>query len=160
MKNRAELNTEKQNVRSKDIDSLPVDEILKLINKEDMTVAHAVDKAIPEIGQVVKLTTSSLSRGGRIFYVGAGTSGRLGVLDASEIPPTFSASKNCFIGIIAGGDSALRNSVEGAEDDFDQARYDLQDYKLNRNDVLIGISCSGAAKYVISALDYAEENGA
>jgi len=160
MKNRAELNTEKQNVRSKDIDSLPVDEILKLINKEDMTVAHAVEQSIPEIGQVVKLTTSSLSSGGRVFYVGAGTSGRLGVLDASEIPPTFSASKNCFIGIIAGGDSALRNSVEGAEDDFDQARYDLQDYKLNHNDVLIGISCSGAAKYVISALEYAEEKGA
>ncbi len=160
MKNRGELNTEKQNVKSKDIDSLTVGGILKLINKEDMTVAYAVGKAIPQIEQVVGLTTSSLSSGGRIFYVGAGTSGRLGVLDASEIPPTFSVSKNCFIGIIAGGDLALRNSVEGAEDDFEQARYDLQEYNVNDNDVVIGISCSGAAKYVISALEFAGENGA
>ena len=160
MKNRGELNTEKQNIKSKDIDSLNLDGILRLINKEDMAVASAVGKAIPKIEQVVGLTTLSLRSGGRIFYVGAGTSGRLGVLDASEIPPTFSASKNCFIGIIAGGDLALRNSVEGAEDNFDQAIIDLQDYNLNDKDVVIGISCSGAAKYVISALEYAGENGA
>ena len=160
MNNRGDLNTEQQNPRSSDIDSKNVREILSAINNEDSIIANAVKDAIPKIEEAVELTLRSVKLGGRIFYIGAGTSGRLGVLDASEIPPTFSEDKDIFIGLIAGGDKALRESIEGAEDSHENAIKDLEPFQINTNDTLIGISCSGAAKYVISALDHARSKGA
>ena len=160
MKSRGELKTEQQNSQSSQIDSMSINDILKTINREDQNIAIAVQATLPDIGKTVELTVNSIQKGGRVFYVGAGTSGRLGVLDASEIPPTFSAPKGLFIGVIAGGENALRNSVEGAEDRPEEAIIDLEQYDLNENDTLVGISCSGAANYVVSALDYAKANGA
>ena len=160
MKSRGELKTEQQNPQSSQIDSMSINDILKTINREDQNIAIAVQATLPDIGKTVELTVNSIQKGGRVFYVGAGTSGRLGVLDASEIPPTFSAPKGLFIGVIAGGENALRNSVEGAEDRPEEAIIDLEQYDLNENDTLVGISCSGAANYVVSALDHAKENGA
>jgi len=160
MKSRGELKTEKQNPKSSTIDSMSINEILVTINQEDQAIASAVECAIPEIEKTVEFTVNSIKKGGRVFYVGAGTSGRLGVLDASEIPPTYSAPKGLFIGVIAGGEPALTNSIEGAEDKPEAALQDLQKYNINENDTLIGISCSGAAAYVVSALDHAKENGA
>jgi N-acetylmuramic acid 6-phosphate etherase len=160
MKSRGELKTEQQNPQSSQIDSMSVNDILKTINREDQYIAIAVQATIRDIEKTVELTVNSIQKGGRVFYVGAGTSGRLGVLDASEIPPTFSAPKGLFIGVIAGGENALRNSVEGAEDRPEEAIIDLEQYDLNKNDTLVGISCSGAANYVVSALDHAKENGA
>ena len=160
MKSRGDLNTEQQNTQSLIIDSVSVEKVLQTINQEDQTVAQAVKKAIPEIESVVHLTTGSMREGGRVFYIGAGTSGRLGVLDASEIPPTYSAPEKWFIGIIAGGDRALRKSIEGAEDQPESAVKDLDPFGINDKDVVIGISCSGAAAYVVSALEYARKLGA
>ena len=159
MKSRGDLKTENKNPNSEHIDQLSKTDILRIINYEDQTVAKAVEAAIPSIEQVVDLTIKSIKSNGRVFYLGAGTSGRLGVLDASEVPPTFSAPKDLFIGIIAGGDEALRNSIEGAEDQSEKAIMDLEPYHLNSRDTLIGISCSGAAAYVISALDFAKSCG-
>ena len=160
MNNRGDLNTEQQNENSLNIDKMEVEEILHAINNEDASIAIAVKTAIPQIKETVNHTIFSIKNGGRVFYVGAGTSGRLGVLDASEIPPTFSASTDNFIGIISGGDKALRRSIEGAEDNATEAIRDLEGFKLDNKDTLIGISCSGAAAYVISALDHARERGA
>ena len=160
MKSRGELKTEQQNPQSSQIDSMSINDILKTINREDQNIAIAVQATIRDIEKTVELTVNSIQKGGRVFYVGAGTSGRLGVLDASEIPPTFSAPKGLFIGVIAGGENALRNSVEGAEDRPEEAIIDLGQYDLNENDTLVGISCSGAANYVVSALDHAKANGA
>ena len=160
MKSRGELKTEQQNPQSSQIDSMSINDILNTINREDQNIAIAVQATLPDIEKTVELTVNSIQKGGRVFYVGAGTSGRLGVLDASEIPPTFSAPKGLFIGVIAGGENALRNSVEGAEDRPEDAIIDLGQYDLNENDTLVGISCSGAANYVVSALDHAKANGA
>lgn len=160
MNYRGDLNTEQQNPRSLDIDNMDVRDILITINNEDSHVADAVKAAIPDIEKTVKFAVSSIESGGRVFYVGAGTSGRLGVLDASEIPPTFSASDDIFIGLISGGDEALRRSIEGAEDSSEHAISDLEPFDLDERDTLIGISCSGAASYVISALEHARERGA
>ena len=160
MKKRETLNTEQQNKNSLEIDQFSVLKILETINNEDQTVATAVKKALPDIEVVVSFAKKSLGSGGRVFYIGAGTSGRLGVLDASECPPTYSVPSDWFIGLIAGGDDALRQSIEGAEDDQFQAEKDLQKYNINSSDLLIGISCSGAAKYVISALEYAKKKSA
>ena len=160
MKKRETLNTEQQNKNSLEIDQFSVLKILETINNEDQTVATAVKKVLPDIEVVVSFAKKSLGSGGRVFYIGAGTSGRLGVLDASECPPTYSVPSDWFIGLIAGGDDALRRSIEGAEDDQFQAEKDLEKYNINSNDLLIGISCSGAAKYVISALEYAKKKSA
>jgi len=160
MKSRGELKTEQQNPQSSQIDSMSINDILKTINREDQKISIAVQATIRDIEKTVELTVNSIQKGGRVFYVGAGTSGRLGVLDASEIPPTFSAPKGLFIGVIAGGENALRNSIEGAEDRPEEAIIDLGQYDLNENDTLVGISCSGAANYVVSALDHAKANGA
>lgn len=160
MNYRGDLNTEQQNPRSLDIDNMDVRDILITINNEDSHVADAVKAAIPDIEKTVKFAVSSIESGGRVFYIGAGTSGRLGVLDASEIPPTFSASDDIFIGLISGGDEALRRSIEGAEDSSEHAISDLEPFDLDERDTLIGISCSGAASYVISALEHARERGA
>ena len=160
MKSHGELKTEQQNPNSFKIDAMSIHDILTTINREDQTIAKAVEVAILDIEETVEFTVNSIKKGGRVFYVGAGTSGRLGVLDASEIPPTYSAPKGLFIGVIAGGEDALRNSVEGAEDRPENAIEDLEKYSLNSNDTLIGISCSGAAAYVISALKFAKKLGA
>ena len=160
MKSRGDLNTEQRNPISGTIDSMSTDGILETINNEDSMISEKVKAAIPEISQTVEYTVNSIKNRGRVFYVGAGTSGRLGVLDASEIPPTYSAPDNFFIGIIAGGDDALKKSIEGAEDQSENAINDLKPFDITKNDTLIGISCSGAASYVISALDHARNRGA
>ena len=157
---RKNLSTEKQNINSQSIDDKSISEILHIINSEDQTVADRVKEAIPEIEQTVLIARDAIRKGHRIYYVGAGTSGRLGVLDASEIPPTFSAPSYFFNGIIAGGNKALRQSIEGIEDEPETAINDLKTVNLKANDIIIGISASGAAKYVKSSLDYGKSIGA
>ena len=159
MRKRRHLTTEQPNPLSDGIDNFSVRKILDLMNREDQEVAQKVREALPEIEDTVELTTSALRNGNRVFYMGAGTSGRLGVLDASEMPPTFSVPPNWFTGIIAGGDEALRKSIEGAEDEADAAINDLSAHGVGTGDVIIGISTSGAAKYVQSALNYGNEIG-
>ena len=159
MTKRRHLTTEQPNPLSDGIDDYSVRKILDLMNREDQEVAQKVREALPEIEDTVELTTSALRNGNRVFYMGAGTSGRLGVLDASEMPPTFSVPPNWFTGIIAGGDEALRKSIEGAEDEADAAINDLSAHGVGTGDVIIGISTSGAAKYVQSALNYGNEIG-
>ena len=134
-------------------------ELLTDINREDHKVADAVQQAIPQIERLVKGIVERMKKGGRIFYMGAGTSGRLGVLDASEIPPTFGMSPGWIIGLIAGGDVALRNAVENAEDDMTQGWKDLQEYKVTPLDTVIGIAASGTTPYVIGALRDARAYG-
>lgn len=142
-----------------DLEKKSVGEILHDINAEDKKVAFAVEKAIPQIEKLVIEIVSRMRRGGRIFYMGAGTSGRLGVLDASEIPPTFGMDPSWVIGIIAGGDIALRNPVENAEDDTEQGWKDLQAFGINDRDTVIGIAASGTTPYVIGAIKTARAHG-
>lgn len=142
-----------------DLEKKSVGEILHDINTEDKKVAFAVEKAIPQIEKLVIEIVSRMRRGGRIFYMGAGTSGRLGVLDASEIPPTFGMDPSWVIGIIAGGDIALRNPVENAEDDTEQGWKDLQAFGINDRDTVIGIAASGTTPYVIGAIKTAHAHG-
>ncbi len=136
-----------------------VGELLKLINKEDQKIAFAVEKALPQIEKLVEAAALKMAEGGRLFYIGAGTSGRLGVLDASEIPPTFGAPPDWVVGLIAGGDYALRNPIEFAEDDPEQAWKDLALYKIGPEDVLIGIAASGTTPYVAGGLKKAGSEG-
>ncbi len=142
-----------------DLEKKSVHDILTEINTEDHKVADAVQRAIPQIEKLVTGIVPRMKRGGRIFYMGAGTSGRLGVLDASEIPPTFGMEPTWVIGIIAGGDVALRNPVENAEDDTEQGWKDLQQYNINEKDTVVGIAASGTTPYVIAALRKAREAG-
>lgn len=142
-----------------DLDKMSTESLLKNINKEDQSVPLAVEKVIPQINTIVDINVAKMEKGGRVFYIGAGTSGRLGVLDASEIPPTFGVSGDWFIGLIAGGDTALRNAVENAEDDTAQAWKDLQEFKISEKDVLIGIAASGTTPYVIGGIETARKNG-
>ncbi|WP_017257083.1 N-acetylmuramic acid 6-phosphate etherase [Pedobacter arcticus] len=134
-------------------------EILTNINQEDKSVATAVEKVIPKIEALVSAALEKMKVGGRLFYIGAGTSGRLGVLDASECPPTFGVPFDLVIGIIAGGDTAIRRAVENAEDDAEQAWRDLEEFNINKNDVLVGIAASGKTPYVIGGLKKANELG-
>ena len=136
-----------------------VKEILEDINTEDHKVADAVQKAIPQIEKLVTLIIPRVKKGGRIFYMGAGTSGRLGVLDASEIPPTFGMPPTVVIGLIAGGDTALRNPVENAEDDMSRGWEELLQHHINSEDTVIGIAASGTTPYVIGAMRTAREHG-
>lgn len=152
--------TESRNERSMNIDASPVEEILKLINEEDRTVPLAVEKALPAIAALVEDIVSAFAQAGRLVYIGAGTSGRLGVLDASECPPTFGVDPSMVIGIIAGGDAALRRSVEGAEDDAVAGKEALEAIKFTSKDVLVGITASGSAPYVLGAMKHAHECGA
>lgn len=140
------------------LEKLSVEEILQGINKEDQSVAIAVNKALPQITALLKDLSPKMRNGGRLFYIGAGTSGRLGILDASECPPTFGVSFDKVIGIIAGGDTAIRKAVEFAEDDTEQAWKDLQAYKIKENDVVVGIAASGRTPYVIGGLNQARHH--
>jgi N-acetylmuramic acid 6-phosphate etherase len=138
--------------RYDNLEKMKVRELLVNINKEDKTVPLAIEKAIPSIERLVIKIVSKMKQGGRLFYMGAGTSGRLGIVDASECPPTFGVAQGMVIGIIAGGDSAIRKAVEFAEDDTQQGWKDLKKYKVNTKDVVVGIAASGATPYVVSAL--------
>ena len=143
----------------KDLEEKSIPQILEEMSAENQIPARATEQALPRITQLVEAMLPRLKQGGRVFYVGAGTSGRLGVLDASEIPPTFGASEDLFIGLIAGGDRALRHSVEHAEDSTRQALQDLAPYHLQEADTLIGITAAGSAPYVLSAIVEARRLG-
>ncbi|MDI9605212.1 MAG: N-acetylmuramic acid 6-phosphate etherase [Bacteroidota bacterium] len=142
-----------------DLEKKSIREILTEINQEDQKVALAVQRVIPQIEELVTGIVKRMQRGGRLFYIGAGTSGRLGVLDASEIPPTFGMPNTYVIGLIAGGDTALRNPVEAAEDDPEMGWKNLQAHGINQNDVLVGIAASGTTPYVIGAIRHARAEG-
>lgn len=150
--------TEKES-NYQDLDKMSVHDLLTNMNKEDRSVPLAVEKAIPQLEKLVKVTVEKMSQGGRLFYIGAGTSGRLGILDASECPPTFGVPFDWVIGLIAGGDTAIRRAVEFAEDDKEQAWKDMLAYNVNKNDVIIGIAASGTTPYVIGGLTRANEEG-
>lgn len=142
-----------------DLERMSVRELLEGINTEDRKVALAVGKEIPKIERLVNGVVEQMKRGGRLFYIGAGTSGRLGVLDASEIPPTYGMPDTLVIGLIAGGDRALRHPVEAAEDDPKKAWEELQAYRINPSDTLVGIAASGTTPYVVGALRQARAAG-
>ena len=151
--------TEARNPRAKALSSLSTRQLLELMNDEDATVPGAVREALPEIERAVEIVAGALANGGRLRYVGAGTSGRLGVLDASEAPPTFGVDPELVNGIMAGGDQALRRSIEGAEDDAEAGARDARAV-VRAGDALVGISASGRARYVIAAVGAAKEMGA
>ncbi len=153
------LITEQRNPNSMHVDSLSALEIVQLMNKEDKQVPLAIEKCLPQIAQAVECIVAAFQQGGRLVYIGAGTSGRLGVLDASECPPTFGVSPEMVKGIIAGGERALRHPIEGAEDSKSQAVVDLQTIQFSSKDVLVGIAASGRTPYVIGALEYAKSLG-
>ena len=141
------------------LDSMSVEELLIHLNEEDSKVHLAVREALPQIRNLVEQIEVRMKKGGRVFYLGAGTSGRLGVLDASEIPPTFGVPESMVIGLIAGGDTALRKSVEAAEDDPDKAWASLQNFNITKKDTVIGIAASGTTPYVIGGIKHARANG-
>jgi N-acetylmuramic acid 6-phosphate etherase len=141
------------------LEQMSIGDLLTSINREDQTVPLAVEKSIPQIEALVAQIVIRMQKGGRLFYIGAGTSGRLGVVDASECPPTFGVPFDLVVGIIAGGDKAIRKAVENAEDDWNQAWLDLAPYQLNENDTLIGIAASGRTPYVIGGLNEAQKAG-
>ena len=153
------LITEQRNPNSMHVDSLSALEIVQLMNEEDKQVPVAIEKCLPQIAQTVECIVAAFQQGGRLVYIGAGTSGRLGVLDASECPPTFGVSPEMVKGIIAGGERALRHPIEGAEDSKAQAVVDLQTIQFSSKDVLVGIAASGRTPYVIGALEYAKSLG-
>ena len=153
------LITEQRNPNSMHVDSLSALEIVQLMNEEDKQVPLAIEKCLPQIAQAVERIVAVFQQGGRLVYIGAGTSGRLGVLDASECPPTFGVSPEMVKGIIAGGERALRHPIEGAEDSKEQAVIDLQTIQFSSKDVLVGIAASGRTPYVIGALEYAKSLG-
>lgn len=134
------------------LENMPIDELLVSINREDKTVADAVEKAIPQIRRLVEVISDKMLAGGRLFYIGAGTSGRLAVVDASECPPTYGVPYGLVVAIIAGGENAITKAVEKAEDSFEQGWSDLQQHAINDKDVVIGIAASGTTPYVIGAL--------
>lgn len=140
------------------LEKMSVKELVSSINKEDQIVAIAVEKVLPEIEKLVTIIVDKIKLGGRLFYIGAGTSGRLGILDASECPPTFGVKDDVVIGLIAGGDKAIRKAVENAEDSTTQGWLDLQKYHISDKDVLIGIAASGTTPYVIATLQKANQN--
>lgn len=145
--------------RYNDLEKMSVAELLANINREDKTVPVAIEKALPEIEKLIDCVVSKMELGGRLFYIGAGTSGRLGIVDASECPPTYGVPHGLVIGIIAGGDTAIRKAVEFAEDSETEGWEDLQEHAISDKDVVIGISASGTAPYVISALKSCQEKG-
>lgn len=152
-------NITEQDSHYQHLEKMSVEELLYAINKEDQKVAIAVQKVLPNIEALVHVIVKSLKNGGRLFYIGAGTSGRLGILDASECPPTFGVSEDQVIGIIAGGDKAVRKAVEHAEDDDNQAFKDMQEYKVNSKDIVVGIAASGTTPYVVGGLKKCNDIG-
>lgn len=151
--------TTEQSSHYDSLENMPVNELLASINREDKTVPMAVEKALPQIESLVEQVVDRLQGGGRLFYIGAGTSGRLGIVDASECPPTFGVPFDLVNGIIAGGDTAIRRAVENAEDDANQAWVDLQQHNISSQDAVIGIAASGTTPYVIGGLEKCTENG-
>lgn len=141
-----------------DLEKMDTHTILKAMNEEDKKIADAVAQVIPEVSELVDALTERFNKGGRLFYIGAGTSGRLGILDASEIPPTFGMPHERVVGIIAGGDTAIRKAVENAEDNMEHAWLDLEKHEINSNDVLVGIAASGTTPYVIGGLIAAKKH--
>ncbi|GAB2949040.1 N-acetylmuramic acid 6-phosphate etherase [Hymenobacter coalescens] len=141
------------------LETLPTAQLLAGINQLDQTVPLAVEKALPQIEALVEATVARLQAGGRLFYIGAGTSGRLGILDASECPPTFGVPHGLVVGLIAGGDTAIRKAVENAEDDPEQAWRDLSEHDINERDIVVGIAASGRTPYVIGGLQQARQRG-
>jgi N-acetylmuramic acid 6-phosphate etherase len=158
--NLEKLTTERRNEETFGLDEMSVSTALEKMNKEDKKVAEAVEKALPMIEPVIEKTIESFNHGGRLIYLGAGTSGRLGVLDAAECVPTFGVEASVVVGLIAGGEKAMTLAVEGAEDDLELGKQDLIDLQLTKNDMVIGIAASGRTPYVIGALDYAKSIGA
>jgi N-acetylmuramic acid 6-phosphate etherase len=154
------LETEKQNRSSTDLDRMSAYDIVELMNKEDMTVARAVSQVLPQVAAAVDMITGSLKKNGRLVYVGAGTSGRLALLDASECPPTFGADEGLVVAVIAGGSTAITKAIEGAEDDSDAGERRLRELSLSKRDVVVGITASGRAPFVAGALAYARAIGA
>ncbi|MFJ8262268.1 N-acetylmuramic acid 6-phosphate etherase [Rummeliibacillus sp. NPDC094406] len=154
------LTTEKRNEKTMHLDEMSMEEILVLMNYEDQTVPKCVEKEIPQIKKVADAITTAFQNGGRLIYIGAGTSGRLGILDAAECVPTFGTSSEKVVGLIAGGMSAMTAAVEGAEDSEELANSDLKDLKLTNKDIVIGITASGRTPYVVGGLKYAKEIGA
>ncbi len=144
--------TTEQDSNYNHLEKMNVNELLTSINNEDKTVAFAVEKAIPQIEKLVKIIVDKLKNNGRLFYIGAGTSGRLGILDASECPPTFGVTDNIVLGLIAGGDKAIRKAVENAEDSTTQGWLDLKKYDISEKDIVVGIAASGTTPYVVSTL--------
>ncbi|MDB5080108.1 MAG: N-acetylmuramic acid 6-phosphate etherase [Chloroflexi bacterium] len=154
------LATEASNPASRNLDQLSVLEIVSLMNAEDTKVPEAVSKVLPQIARAVEVITERMQRGGRLIYMGAGTSGRLGVLDAAECPPTFNTSPDKVLGLLAGGPNAMVNAAEAAEDDPELGRQDVIKINLSANDAVVGLAASGRTPYVIGALQYAREVGA
>lgn len=152
------IKTTEQDSNFDHLEKMEVSDLLNNINSEDKTVAFAVEKALPQIEIVTKVVIEKLAQGGRLFYIGAGTSGRLGILDASECPPTFGVSHDLVIGLIAGGDTAIRKAVEFAEDSLIQGWEDLKKYHISEDDIVIGIAASGTTPYVIGALEKCNSN--
>jgi len=151
--------TEKINQNTINIDVSSSEEIVEMINKEDFNAVLSVQKVLPQISKAVDIIAENFQKGGRLIYFGAGTSGRLGVLDASECPPTFSVPEEMVVGVIAGGDRALRHAIEGAEDKIDLAQEDFKKQNISKNDTIISISASGNASYVVEILRLAKETG-
>lgn len=160
LKTLGQLITEQRNPNSMQIDTLSAYEIVQIINNEDKQVPLAIEKVLPQIAQAVEKIVEAFQQGGRLVYIGAGTSGRLGVLDASECPPTFGVSPEMVKGIIAGGERALRHPIEGAEDNKEAGKQDLQAVEFSQKDVLVGIAASGRTPYVLGALEHAKQLGA
>ncbi len=157
--NRGHILTEKSNPRSTQLDRLSTQELVRLFSEEDLIPQRAVSDVLPEITEAVDKIADRINNGGKLFYIGAGTSGRLGVLDASECPPTFCTSPDLVQGILAGGDQALKRSSEGKEDNRYAAKEDLLNHGINDKDCLIGITAGGTTPYVLGALDYANSLG-
>lgn len=153
------MTTETRNPSTVELDTMSPLEVVSVMNREDAKVPEAIKPVLPQIAQIVEWAIQAVEAGGRVFYMGAGTSGRLGVLDAAECPPTFGVSDDVIIGLIAGGDKAFLKAVEGAEDSRELGREDLESRKLTQNDLVIGIAASGRTPYVLGALDYAKEVG-
>lgn len=153
------MTTETRNPNTMDLDIMTPLEVVTAMNNEDAKVSAAIQPVLPQIAQVVRWAIQAVEAGGRVFYMGAGTSGRLGVLDAAECPPTFGVSDDVIIGLIAGGDKAFLKAVEGAEDSRELGREDLESRGLTKNDLVIGIAASGRTPYVLGALDYAKGIG-
>lgn len=154
------LKTEMRNEKTKHIDKMDTLSMLKIVNEENMNSVKAVEAELENIAKAVDVIAEGFQKGGRLFYIGAGTSGRIGVLDASECPPTYGVPNDMVIGIIAGGDKCLRSASENAEDKGECGVEDLSKYNVTQNDVVVGISVAGGARYVLDALAYAKEQGA